>query len=116
MGNLKKVRITIERIELSADMYFKILRCIKKHEPEIWKEIKEVLIEDMDGAAANIGTSGNSLHNHFVSASLLEGSWNFAQDFKKSKEYDRLINDRGVTEESAIITANAVYDFIRNAR
>ncbi|WP_340114192.1 hypothetical protein [Maribellus mangrovi] len=55
-------------------------------------------------------------HKHFVSASLLEGNWNFVQDFKKSEQYDRLINVRGVTEESVIMTVNAVYDFIRNAR
>jgi hypothetical protein len=48
--------ITIKEISINKETFFKILRLIKTHEPEIWDEVKKELSGTMD----NVSTSGIS--------------------------------------------------------
>ena len=62
MGNIKDVTVTIKEVSMNGETYFKVLRLIKKHEPEIWDEIKDTVFDSLDSAAAKADASANGLH------------------------------------------------------
>lgn len=39
----KEVEITISEMKLNGTTAIRIMKCLKEHEPEIWRELKETL-------------------------------------------------------------------------
>jgi len=62
MADIKDVKVTISGVSMNGETYFKLLRLIKKHEPEIWDEIKDTVFDSLDSAAVKADASANGLH------------------------------------------------------
>ena len=44
----KEVEITISEMQLNGTTAIKIMKCLKKYEPEIWHELKETIKQKLD--------------------------------------------------------------------
>jgi hypothetical protein len=62
MAYVKDVKVTISGVSMNGETYFKLLKLIKKNEPEIWNEIKDTVFDSLDSAVANVNASKNGLH------------------------------------------------------
>jgi hypothetical protein len=85
MAEIKHIRISVKDFEMNADMFFKILRCIKKHEPEIWSEIKATTIDGLESALGKVSTGERQLTipdvTHPVCHLCKDTGWIFIPNF-----------------------------------
>lgn len=94
MANIKDVKVTISAVSMNGEIYFKLLKLIKKHEPEIWDEIKDTVFDSLDSAAAKADASENGLH---------------IQNVKNWRFFDEPVNNRIIGFAVGLIIGVLIY-------